>query len=267
MPLITRGGKGSKLTIPEMDGNLIYLNNNPLLLGKITADLNLEVREGAATLITDCLDPLNGLFVEGETITFSSMGVDSPIGTATVVSVQEYVGLIYACATIGQSLYELKLEDVTLNLGAIPIDLIAYGETSGITTPATNIISNNYGPSQAITLNPNGSLFKINEIILTNINGTPFETTGSFVHTDIDGGGDLVAVLASGGGGIGGGQGVSSLIDSNQWIGMQLGVGGQNGQIGSTYDYLVGNTLYFSVDAEAGEECTVDVYVFGYTIA
>ncbi len=52
MSLITRAGKGSRLTISEMDSNLVHLNNNPLLLGKITADLTLPV-ESKIILITD----------------------------------------------------------------------------------------------------------------------------------------------------------------------------------------------------------------------
>jgi hypothetical protein len=274
-----------------MDGNLIYLNNNPLLLGKITANLNLEPITGNLTIETSCMDTQGALFQEGETVSFIVPGdVPEVYATATIVSITERQGQVTdalqdACR-LGEQRYLLELEnlsadlDFSANVEEQQQRLIVQGNESGASAGYTLGEALSYGQSQVINLNPNGRLFKINEIILTGINGTPFETTSCSVHTDIDGGGDLVADLAGGRGLTqvdGGirfpaeemrGTGVSSLIDSNQWIGMNLGVAGDGVAIKEpTYNYLVGNTLYFSVDAAAGEDCTVDVYVFGYTIA
>jgi hypothetical protein len=52
MALITRTEKLEKLTIIEMDANLVHLNNSPLLLGQITANLNLEPIIGNPVLVT-----------------------------------------------------------------------------------------------------------------------------------------------------------------------------------------------------------------------
>lgn len=261
MPLITREQKGSKLTIQEMDGNLIYLNNNPLLLGKITADLNLEPITGNPIMLTDCMDSLGVLFQVGETITFYISGSETVYGTADVVNVSVSLSKEVACRGINDLQYVVELDNLDFSLETIPPTLFAEGNTSGATTIPSSINIGVYGPSQAITLNTNGSVFKINEIILTNINGTPFLSTICSVRTDVNDGGNLVASLAGGGGKVGMKGGVSSLTENNQWISMGLATDDLG--LYST----VGNTLYFSADTAAGTPCTVDVYVFGYTLS
>jgi hypothetical protein len=91
MSLTTRTEKLEKLTIIEMDANLVHLNNNPLLLGKITADLNLEPIIGNPILVTGCMDSTGDLFEVGERITFYNS--ESVVyGTANVRSTQIYTG-------------------------------------------------------------------------------------------------------------------------------------------------------------------------------
>jgi hypothetical protein len=274
MPLTTRTGKGSKLTIAEMDGNFVYLNNNPLLLGKITADLNLEPIVGNPILVTGCMDSTGTLFEVGERITFYD-SENAVYGTAAVASTRVYTGdgsgAIRACLNISDLQYQLELTDLSFELlNLLPI-LTVEGGRSGTNANVDSINATASGPSQAIELNQYGSKFKINEIILTGINGTPLETTSCFVHTERDSGGDVIASLY-GGRGVRPepGQslsGVASLIDSDQWIGMQSD-NRYDTVIGSDglYDRTVGNTIYFSANAAAGQDCTVEVYVFGYTL-
>jgi hypothetical protein len=272
MALVTRTGKGSKLTIAEMDGNFVYLNNNPLLLGKITADLNLQPTIGNPVLVTGCMDSTGTLFEVGERITFYN-SENTVYGTATVVSTREYGGggTAIACQNRGDRQYQLEITDLSFELlDLLPI-LTVEGGRSGANANVDSINATASGPSQAIELNQYGSKFKINEIILTGINGTPLETTSCFVHTERDSGGDVIASLY-GDRGVRPepGQplsGVASLIDSDQWIGMQSD-NRYDTVIGSDglYDRTVGNTIYFSANAAAGQDCTVEVYIFGYTL-
>jgi hypothetical protein len=265
MALITRGEKGSKLTIEEMDGNLVHLNNNPLLLGKITADLTLPV-SSKIILITGCMQVTGTLFQAGETVTFKYAFEDMIYGTGVVASVAQYD--TERCSR-GTYRYVLYLEQLSFTLDDIP-SLRIEGNTSGATASASSLEQVSAGPSQEITLNPNGKLFKINEILLTGISGTPADGTNCYVRTDEGIVSDQVAILSSDSiikgklddaanalepvdpsknGGIG------LLTDPKQWTQMEI-----------RYYYLVGNTLYFSVDAKADDVCTVDVYVFGYTL-
>jgi hypothetical protein len=258
MTLITRGEKGSKLTIEEMDDNLVHLNNNPLLLGKITADLTLPVGS-KIILITGCMEVTGTLFQVGETVTFKYAFEDTTYGTGVVTSVAQY-GTEKCRPT--QFTYALELEQLSFSVGDLP-SLTIEGNTSGATSNVSSLEEVSSAPSQAIALNPNGELFKINEILLTGIVGTPVGGTECSVRTGQDNLGELVAILqgavspfeeavspikSSGG--------IDLLTDPNQWIQMEV-----------RYEYLVGNTLYFSVNTSStGKSCTVDVYVFGYTI-
>jgi len=259
MTLITRGEKGSKLTIEEMDGNLVHLNNNPLLLGKITADLTLPVGS-KIILITGCMEVTGTLFQVGETVTFKYAFEDMTYGTGVVASVAQYD--TERCRPT-QFTYVLELEQLSFRLGDIP-SLRIEGNTSGATSNVSSLEEVSSAPSQVIVLNPNGELFKINEILLTGIVGTPVDGTVCSVRTGQDNLGELVAILRDGvSDSIKGGlnpiessEGIDLLTDPNQWIQMQV-----------RYEYLVGNALYFSVNTSStSESCTVDVYVFGYTI-
>ena len=247
MSLITRTGKGSKLTIQEMDGNLIHLNNNPLLLGKITADLTLPV-SSKIIAITECMDPIGEpIFIEGETVTFKYGFMNEVYGTASIVGVTIYSENDESCKP-GNNIYSLELENLSFALGILP-SLIAEGDISGASKGISSLGVVNIGTPQLIELNAYGSLFKINEVLLTGINGTPSVPTNCFINDELDNKiGELISPSEK--------EGINSLGEG-EWIMMVVNPG---------YSKLVGNSIYFSVDALADSPCSVDVYVFGYTL-
>jgi hypothetical protein len=246
MSLILRSEKGSRLTISEMDGNLVHLNNNPLLLGKIKADLNLPIDNSKIILITNCMGPI--LFTEGETVTFKSGFENKVYGTASIVNVSEYSGV----CKLNSGRYSLELENLSFRLSDLLPELTIEGDSSGASTGVVSLGLVNTATPQPINLNVYGSSFKINEILLTGINGTYAQPTNCYI-TDENG-----IEISSIGLGRGGDLLVSVNLFEGEWVQMSLN---------TEYNKVItNNTIYFSADTAAGSTCTVDVYVFGYTL-
>jgi hypothetical protein len=223
-------------------GGLETTETGSMLLGKITANLNLPTTPlENPILVTSCIvSPPE--FQLGETIT-SSQG-----GTATIAAI-EIIVPDDPCEIEGSNAYQLTLSNVVGNMYIPEEKNIITGDSS---ETAADIVSykDSIWPNQLIRLNPNGSVFKITEILLTNVNGTISNDvlTASF-NTGLLGSGDSISLVSD----------FTGLDAPNKFLNGAPGKG--------TIDNItIGNNLYFSTSAANGSPATVDIYVFGYTL-
>jgi hypothetical protein len=260
MALITRSAKGSRLSITEMDDNLLYLNNGVKLLCKKTVDLNPAfVPLENPIIVISCLDDLLS-FEIGETIT-TDLG-----GTAIVVSQEVYIpsgGRIIMGCMEGQSYRRLRVSDVS---GTITGSVTITGDSSGTVGDIFTYTESVY-QGEALDLDSGGGGFIITEMILTNKQcETPYSSgdtrTCSIYTEEVQLGYNICNVS------------IDNLTAPNMWVGISTmsppdtSGGLDPGRFGpTTTNTVVGNTVQFSVDIPEGTTSTADLYVYGYIVA